>query len=66
MGFLSFFIYRGIRIIVPLLLGVLVLVVKLMLTAVVSLIVGIPVATDKVAKEQEDLVMQSGKLPSAY
>ena len=66
LGFLTFLVFRGIRLILPLLLGVIGFVVRLILTAVISLIVGIPEATDRIAREQQEVAIRSGRLPSIY
>lgn len=66
MGFLIFFIFRGVRLVLPIMRDVIIFIFRLMLTAVASFIVGIPEATDRMAREQEDRVMRSGRLPTAY
>lgn len=66
MGGLIAIFFQAARRILPLLFGVMLFVFKLMVTAAVSLIIGVPEATDKIAREQEIKAVESGRLPSAH
>lgn len=66
MGGLIAIFFQAARRILPLLLGVVVFVFKLMVTAAVSLIIGVPEATDRIAREQEMKAVESGRLPTAH
>lgn len=66
MGFVITLFVQGVRHLVPLLIGVAWFIFRLVLTAVASLFRGVPVATDQLAREQLEAVMQSGRLPSIY
>lgn len=66
MGGVIKFFATSVSFIAPLLLRLIWFVVQLMVTAVVSFFHGVPDATHKLAKEQEELAVRSAKLPSAY
>ena len=66
MGFVISLFLRGVRFITPLLFGVALFVLKIMLTAVVSIFVGTPEATHRFALEQQEKVIQNQTLPRIY
>lgn len=64
-GLIRIFVHAARRIL-PLLFWVALLIIKLMGMTAISLIVGIPEATDRFAREQEAKYVDNGRLPNAH